>query len=72
MSKEELNMFTQQLRQLRTSPPTMAKSLRDDEEVQDVVESQGKKTRKSSSGPAKEVNIDALLAQAEQFVKKAQ
>lgn len=34
MTREELAAYTNHIRLLRTSPPTMAKSLRDDPEVE--------------------------------------
>ena len=69
MSKTELDLHVQALRQLRTSPPTLAKNLKDDEELADVVESLGVKAprKKSTAKDSPPVDISSLLAQAEAF-----
>lgn len=51
MSREELNHYTILCRQLRTTPPTFTKLLRDDPEIEDITKKE-KRTPATPKGPS--------------------
>lgn len=73
MSRAEVTAFTAHLRTLRTSPPTMGKQLRDDEEITDEDRKEAGAT-KAKKAPAKaDPNkiLAELIARAENAKKNA-
>lgn len=63
MTRDELTKFVNHLRTLRTSPPTFAKQLREDEEIAD--ETLSEKPKKPTATRAKALNVDNFLASLE-------
>ena len=66
MSREELTKFVNHIRTLRTSPPTFAKQLREDEEIQDELPEKKEKKPKVTKVVDANDFLAKLTAKAQQ------